>query len=163
LAQKGIGDSEGVARQTTKPKLITLEARVLEVKTGPCETATGKSPVGTHVFIRSGKKKLNVHLGPADAMESVAKELSRGKEVKVEAFRTKAMDKGHYVARSITFDGRKVQLRDETLRPVWAGPGGGWRGGGSLAGRPRWGRGRGLGRQGWGPRGVRSGRYGGCW
>jgi predicted Fe-Mo cluster-binding NifX family protein len=68
-------------------------------------------------------KTVNVHLGPAAAVESVAKELSRGKEVKVEAFRTKKLEKGHYIARSVTVGDRTVELRDKNLRPKWAGPG----------------------------------------
>jgi predicted Fe-Mo cluster-binding NifX family protein len=68
-------------------------------------------------------KTLNIHLGPAAAVESVAKKLSPGKEVKVEAFRTKRLEKGHYVARSVTVGDRTIELRDKTLRPRWAGAG----------------------------------------
>jgi len=66
-------------------------------------------------------KTLNIHLGPVAAIEFVAKDLSQGQKVKVEAFRTKKMKKGQYVARSLTFGSQTVELRDETLRPVWAG------------------------------------------
>jgi predicted Fe-Mo cluster-binding NifX family protein len=66
-------------------------------------------------------KTVNVHLGPAAAVESVAKELSPGNEVKVEAFRTKKLKKGHYIARSVTIGDRTIELRDKTLRPRWAG------------------------------------------
>jgi len=104
-------------------------------------------------------KTLNIHLGPVAAIEFVAKDLSQGQKVKVEAFRTKKMKKGQYVARSLTFGSQTVELRDETLRPVWAGRGGpGWgRGYGRGAG---YGRGRG---RGWGRQGTPSGRYGGWW
>jgi len=104
-------------------------------------------------------KTLNIHLGPVAAIEFVAKDLSQGQKVKVEAFRTKKMKKGQYVARTLTFGSQTVELRDETLRPVWAGRGGpGWgRGYGRGAG---YGRGRG---RGWGRQGTPSGRYGGWW
>ena len=68
-------------------------------------------------------KTLNIHLGPAVSVEFVAKELSRGQEIKVQAFRTAAMKKNHFVARTLTFGSRTVELRDESLRPSWAGSG----------------------------------------
>jgi len=110
-------------------------------------------------------KKLNIHLGPVNAVEFVAKDLSQGLKVKVEAFRTTKMKKGQYVARTLTFGSRTVELRDDTLRPSWAGRGGpGWgRGWGRGAGYGRsagYGRGRG---RGWGRQGAPAGRYGGCW
>ena len=154
-AQRGVGDTQGVAQQPAKPKVVSLSGKVLEVKTESCQTTTGRSPLGTHLILEApGGKKLNIHLGPVNAVEFVAKELSEGQKVKVEAFRTKKMEKGQYVARTLTFGSRTVELRDETLRPAWAGRGGpGWaRGRGPGTG---WGRGRGAG---WGRQG---GRYGG--
>lgn len=165
-AQRGVGDTQGVAQQPTKPKVVSLSGKVLEVKTESCQTTTGRSPLGTHLIMETSKgKKLNIHLGPVNAVGSVAKELSEGQKVKVKAFRTKKMKKGQYVARKLTFGSRTVELRDETLRPAWAGRGGpGWgRGYGRGAG---WGRGAGYGRgrgQGWGRQGAQPGRYGACW
>jgi len=69
----------------------------------------------------SDAKTLNIHLGPADAVKSVAKELLAGTEVKVEAFRTKKMEKDQYIARSLTIGDRTMELRDKSLRPAWAG------------------------------------------
>jgi hypothetical protein len=147
-----------MAQRPEKPKIVSLDVKILTVETGPCEMTTGRSTLGTHVTAKNAKgKKLNVHLGPAEEVRFLARQLSPGTKVRVEAFRTQAMKKGHYVAKSLEFDSRKVELRDATLRPAWAGPprGGwsaqpgsaaGWRGG---SGRPGWGRGRGWGR-GWG-------------
>ena len=165
-AQRGVGDTQGVAQQPTKPKVVSLSGKVLEVKTESCQTTTGRSPLGTHLMMETSKgKTLNIHLGPVAAVEFVAKELSQGQKVKVEAFRTKKMEKGQYVARTLTFGSRTVELRDETLRPAWAGRGGpGWgRGWGRGDGRGRgagYGRGRGAG---WGRQGTQTGRYSGGW
>jgi predicted Fe-Mo cluster-binding NifX family protein len=124
LAQRGVGDPQGVAQQPVKPKVVSLSGDVLEVKTEPCEHTSGRSPLGTHLMMKTADgKTVNVHLGPADAVESLAKELSRGQEVKVEAFRTTKLEKSHYIARSVTIGDRTIELRDKTLRPKWAGPG----------------------------------------
>jgi hypothetical protein len=176
LAQRGVGDSVGVAQRADLPEVVTLKGTVVQVETGPCENTTGRSFVGTHFLLKDSKSKtLNIHLGPTDTVAFVAKELSEGKKVKVEAFRTKQMKKGHYVAQTITCEGRAVTLRDATFRPAWAGgvsaadargwsargPGRGaevGRGRGYGAGRGR-GQGRGQGQgQGWG-RGQGGGGY----
>jgi hypothetical protein len=90
---------------------------------------------------------------------SVADNLIKEMAIKVEAFRTTKMKDNHFVAMSLTYDDRTVRFRDETLRPTWAGGGGGaWLASDSFSvgarSRPRggWGRGRGFGRasRGWG-------------
>ena len=64
-AQKGMGDSEGIARQAAKPKIVSVAGTVLEVKTERCELATGRSDLGTHVLLKtSDGKELNIHIGP---------------------------------------------------------------------------------------------------
>ena len=44
-----------------------------------------------------------------------------GQDVKVEVFRTGKLEKGHYIARSVTIGDRTIELRDKNLRPTWAG------------------------------------------
>ena len=139
LAQRGVGELQGVARQVAKPKVVSLSGEVVEVKTGSCKMTTGRSPAGTHFVMKtSGGTTLEVHLGPAAAVEFLAKELPPGTEVKVEAFRTKKMARGQYVARSLKYGARTVQLRDETLRPAWAGQGGPGRWAGRRGRGPPW-------------------------
>ena len=157
FAQRGVGDTQGVARQPTKPKVVSLSGKVVKVETASCEMTTGRSPLGSHLVMKaSDGKKLNIHLGPAGAVDFVTKKLSQGQKVQVAAFRTDKMKEAHYVAQTLTFDSQTVELRDKTLRPAWAGRGGpGWgRGRGRGAG---YGRGRGAG---WGRQGAQSGRYG---
>jgi len=122
LAQEGLGDSQEVARQPAKPRVVLLSGEVLEVKTEPCQMTTGRSKLGTHLIVKtSDLKTLNIHLGPADAVKSVVKELLAGVEVKVEAFRTKKMKDDQYIARSLAIGDRTMELRDKNLRPAWAG------------------------------------------
>lgn len=141
-AQRGMGDPTGVAQQATKPELVSLTGKIVSVETGPCEKTTGRGRAGTHMILQTKKQKeVNVHLGLAIAVEDIAKQLNVGKKVKVTAFRTEKMPEAHYVAQALKFDGKTVELRDENLRPFWAG--GGQRGYGR-----GWGRGWGAGRGG---------------
>jgi hypothetical protein len=145
--QKGMGDPTGVARQIPKPELVTFSGEIVAVETKPCEKTTGHGLVGTHILLKTEKgENLNVHLGWADAVAETAKQLAAGKKVEVTAFRTDKMPEGHHVAQTLKFDGKTVQLRDENLRPVWAGSGP--QGSQQPRGRGR-GHGRGLG-WGWG-------------
>jgi len=121
-AQKGMGDQTGVARQATLPDVVTLKGSIREVDTGPCDKTTGRSTVGTHVVIETRKgDKLNVHLGPAADVADVARRLTVGERLSVRAFRTEKMPENHYVAQVLRIDDETVRLRDDSLRPVWAG------------------------------------------
>lgn len=157
-AQRGVGDPQGVAQQAVRPEVVTLEGTVVEVQTGPCENTTGHAWIGTHVVLKTADgQQLNVHLGPAGAgqVAFLADALTAGLPVKVRAFRTAQLKEGHYVAQAVTYgDDRTVQLRDDNLRPAWAGGRGG--GGGLGPGAGGWGMGpgagmgRGRGAGGWG-------------
>jgi len=169
-AQKGRGEPGGIARHAVKPEVVSLSGKVLRIESGPCKMTTGRATVGTHFLLQTTEKKeLNIHLGPAAAVARVADQLPIGKKVTVRAFRTARMPENHYVAQSLLIDGASIRLRDESLRPLWAGgnavPRG--RGGpqwGPAKGRsPTWGRGSGYGpgygrRRGW-RRGSGYGRF----
>ena len=86
-AQKGVGDSTGIARQAVKPEVVSLSGKLIEIRTGLCESSTGLSPVGTHIILETADgKKLNVHLGPAVAVADMVAKLTVGHEVAVKAF-----------------------------------------------------------------------------
>ena len=131
-AQRGVGDSTGVASRAVKPKIVSLSGKLIEIRTGLCESSTGQSPVGTHIVLKtSDGKQLNVHLGPAAAVEDKVATLTVGDEVSVKAFRTDKMKTGDYAAQSITAGDNRIELRDAGLRPVWAGANAGPRGSGA--------------------------------
>lgn len=167
-AQRGVGEPTGVAQQAEKPEVVSLSGDLVEVVTGPCEHTTGPSLLGTHLLIKTQKKDkktqkdetLNVHLGPAARVEFLVEGLSAGTTVSINGFRTEKMEKNHYVAQTVSYGDRTVRLRDENLRPVWAGG----RGRGNAAPGAAAGFGRGRGRRGQGPgRGYgfqQGGRYG---
>jgi hypothetical protein len=156
-AQRGIGDPTGVARQPVKPEVVSLSGKLVEVKTGPCEATTGRSPTGTHLILETAdEEQLNVHLGPAAAVADTVAKLSVGQEIGIRAFRSEKMKENHYVAQSLTFGKTTVELRDAGLRPVWAQGNADLRG--TPAGQAGVGRGRGPG-WGRGGQGWRGGRY----
>jgi hypothetical protein len=161
MAQRGVGRTRGVASQADKPVVVTVKGTVLEVQTEPCESTTGHALVGTHFLLETEQgKQLNIHLGPAEAVADIAVRLTENRRVMVECFRTAQMKPDHYVAKSLRIGRQTLELRDDNLRPTWAGTaraaagrqsgatGRGWQGRGGGSG---WGRGRGPGRgRGWG-------------
>ncbi len=147
LGQKGVGDLVGVARQATKPEVVSLSGNLVEVKTGPCESTTGRSPIGTHIILETApEQQVNIHLGPAAVVADTVARLTVGQPLAVRAFRTEKMKPNHYVAQSLTFDKTTVELRDALLRPVWARGGFGPRGATAGQAGPGWCGGPGLGR-----------------
>ena len=120
-AQRGVGDSTGLASRPVKPPIFTVIGKLVEIKTGPCEATTGRSLSGTHLILAtSAKDVLNIHLGPAAAVADVVAKLSMGQEIGVRGFRTEKMRANQYVAQSLTFNQTTVELRDANLRPVWS-------------------------------------------
>lgn len=144
-AQKGMGDSTGIARQAVKPSVTTLSGKLLEIETGPCEKTTGRALIGAHLIIHSEDgQTLNLHLGPASAVDHVIDQLAVGQSMRVDAFRTEQLPENAYIVKSVILNDKVIHLRDDNLRPSWAYDRGSSRGG----------------RQGLGPR---HGRWGPCW
>jgi len=123
FAQKGLGDTRGISRTNIQPEIENIEGILDQVKTGPCEHTTGKAITGTHLFIDTGEldQLINVHLGAAYAVESYVNELKPGQFVEIQAFRTEKMKPYEFIAKAITTNGKTLHLRDENLRPFWAG------------------------------------------
>ena len=143
-AQKGIGEVIGVAWQAVTPPIETMSGTIKDIKTGPCERTTGGSLEGVHLIVQAESgKTINLHLGPAAALEDVLDQLSAGQQITFEAFRTDAMPQDAYVANSLKAGDTTFDLRGDSLRPSWAMAARGGQGGG-----PGMGTGRG---QGWGP------------
>jgi hypothetical protein len=152
FGQKGVGDTDGIARQADKPEIVQLSGTIREVKTGPCEKTTGPSREGTHVVLETPSgDKLNIHLGPAVKVGEMVEDLAADQQVTVAAFRTDKLPKDAYVAQSLTVGAKQIELRDKDLRPVWAGSGRGQmanQGPRKGAGKGRWSAGQGAGQGG---------------
>lgn len=133
LAQRGTGERQGIARQADRPEVQSIEGTLREVKTGPCEHTTGRSPVGTHLMLEGKDANYNLHLGPESEVQDVVKLAKIGEKVAATAFRTDRHADEHYVAVTVMLGDEEIRLRDAALRPRWAGRDG--RGGGQTAPR----------------------------
>jgi hypothetical protein len=151
MAQKGMGEPTGVAQQAEKPPIEVMAGTIKDTRIGPCERTTGRSAEGVHLIVQAKDgKTINLHLGPTAALDDALDQLSAGKQITFEAFRTAAMPKDAYVAKSLTVGETTFELRDDNLRPKWAIAAQGGRGAGrgpgmGAAGRPGQGRGSGGG------------------
>jgi hypothetical protein len=120
--QKGMGDATGVAQQAVKPEIVKLSGVIESVEIGPCEKRKGRTPIGAHLILKDTTgKTLNVHLGPANRLKATLDKLSKGQSIDVMAFRQDEMPANHYVAQSLILSKESIQLRDKSLRPLWAG------------------------------------------
>jgi hypothetical protein len=123
-AQRGMGDSEGVAQQILKPCLVHVSGRLQEIKTHPCENTTGKADLGTHLILKDNQdQELNIHLGPTPVLSKTVKRLKLGGKIELLGFRTDKLPLNQYVAKTLIFGSNIIQLRNSDLRPYWAGRG----------------------------------------
>jgi hypothetical protein len=120
LAQRGVGDAEGIVRQGLNPPVVTMQGTITDVKIGPCEQTTGHSPAGVHLLIEGEGQAINLHLGPVAAVQPWLGQLSKGQAVTFDAFRTDKLPENAYLAKTLRFGDQEVQLRDDALRPTWA-------------------------------------------
>lgn len=142
-AQRGVGDQVGVAQQGLHTSIVKIEGKLVSIETGPCEKTTGLAGVGTHLMLEDANgKAINLHLGDAGAVARYVRDLEIGDKVVADAFRTDKMAADHYVAVKVTVGDESFALRDESLRPSWAGQ---RRGGNCPWGGPGYGRGYGGG------------------
>ena len=51
-AQRGMGESDGVARRAVKPEVVAVSGTIIEFKTEPCEKSTGPADLGTHLILK---------------------------------------------------------------------------------------------------------------
>lgn len=150
-AQRGAGEAQGIARQANKPAVVEITGTVEEIKIGPCQRTTGRAAEGAHLLLSTGYgEQINLHLGPADAVKQVTEQVVVGDTITAQAFQTDKLGNDEYVAQSVAVGDETIALRNEALRPEWAGGRGMGRGSGQGRGRGQ-GRGNGQGRGGWGP------------
>ena len=120
-AQKGVGDYEGVARRRVKPAVVHLSGIVQQIETHPCESATGRAELGTHLILEDAQKhEFNIHVGPATEVADIVRQLHTGRKIGVLAFRTAKMPAEQYVAKTLILGDRAIRLRDFMLRPYWS-------------------------------------------
>jgi hypothetical protein len=129
IAQKGTGEQTGVARQGLKLPIEAMSGTIKDIKIGPCEKTAGRAKEGVHLILQAPDgRTINLHLGPTFALRDELKQLAAGQEISFEAFRTARMPKDAYIAKSIKAGDKVFALRNDNLRPRWAGGRGGGRG-----------------------------------
>jgi hypothetical protein len=120
-AQKGTGESTGIARQAVKPSLQTITGTIKDIKVGPCEQTTGRSAEGMHLIVQTQDSNIiNLHLGPSSALDGAFRKLSVGQAITSEAFRTDRLPPDAYIAKSLKSGDTTLELRDDNLHPKWA-------------------------------------------
>ncbi len=120
-AQKGMGNTSGVARGVLSP-IITLSGTIVEIHVGPCVDATmGNDPIGIHLFVQtSGGTEVNLHLGPARVIDRIVAPMSPGQTISFDAFSTPDLAPNAYIAKTLFWQNEVIKLRDDALRPFWA-------------------------------------------
>lgn len=124
FAQRGTGSQTGMARSRLEADLKSLTGTVEQIKIGPCEKTTGKSAQGVHLILQtSSQQTLNLHLGPesADAVQNALKLIKKGSTISTEAFTTPQLQANAYIVKDLKINGETVSLRNDQLRPLWAG------------------------------------------
>lgn len=122
FAQRGMGDAEGVARSQEVVQKISGTAVVQEVAVEECTQTTGRYPVGIHLLAEnSDGESLNLHLGPEPVLRKITRQIEEGTEISFKAFRTTQLPENNFIVEVIGFNGKQLTLRDESLRPRWAG------------------------------------------
>lgn len=121
--QRGTGEKAGIARQGGKgAEIRELRGEIVELVKGKCEKTTGCADIGYHIVVKTDSNpKLNLHLGPYEAVTKLLPSLKVGEQVAFQGFRTKRLDEGSLVAKSLTINKQQVLLRDDSLKPVWGG------------------------------------------
>jgi hypothetical protein len=122
-SQKGANDQYGIARLRQSIAIEKLEVEILKIVEGPCENTMGRSDSGTHLIVRNmaDGKQLNIHLGPTNQMQTLVALLPPGKKISAEVFRTPKLAEDQYISKELVIDDLVYEIRDQDLRPFWAG------------------------------------------
>ena len=76
---------------------------------------------GTRLTVKTDSGTLVVHLGPAAFIAKEGFNFAKGDTVEVVGSKAKCCGTDGTFAREVTKDGKKLTLRDESGRPMWAG------------------------------------------
>lgn len=148
-AQPGAGQGRGMgpgmgARMYDVQSEVTVKGEVTELGVFPSMgpgAAVGMNYSG--VTLKTDQGEVRVHLGPAWYMDEQKLALKKGDVLEVTGAQTTQDDMKVILAREVTLNGKKINMRDNQGFPVWRGQGRGMGGQGRGMGP-----GRGMGRQG---------------
>ena len=77
---------------------------------------------GTRLTVKTDSGTLEVHLGPAAFIAKEGFTFAKGEAVEVVGSKAKCCGADGTFAREVTKDGKKLTLRDESGKPMWAHP-----------------------------------------
>ncbi|MGM0532215.1 MAG: hypothetical protein ACQER7_12790 [Bacteroidota bacterium] len=123
-AQRGTGNNSGIARSNSENAIEQISGELQEVITEPCAQTTGRYSKGTHLLVKTDDDEtqpFNVHLGPTRMVSDMTDQIKTGKEIQIKVFRTDDLPENQYIAKEFTSEGKTYELRNEDLRPFWAG------------------------------------------
>jgi len=78
---------------------------------------------GSHLMVNTADGMIEVHLGPSSFVAREGFNFAAGDQVKVVGSKVMFGGAPAILAREVTKDGKTLNLRDTTGRPVWAGRG----------------------------------------
>lgn len=79
------------------------------------------TPGGVHVQLKTETGTFDVHVGPAFYLRSKEFEILKGDVLDVTGSKLKIEEKDAILARTITKNGKTLELRDKTGLPLWQG------------------------------------------
>ncbi|HET9752793.1 MAG TPA: hypothetical protein VFP52_07520 [Myxococcales bacterium] len=107
--------------------MMTLDPSKLETFDGTIEKVVVREMrrmKGVHVFLKTAKETVEIHLGPAWFIDNQEAKLQAGDTVSVRAARTTMMGQPALVAMDVKRGGETLRLRNDDGTPLWAA----WRG-----------------------------------
>jgi len=75
---------------------------------------------GTHIMVKTETEIVDVRLGPSYFISDHGFTFAKGDRVEVVGAKTKVNDVEFLIAKEVTKDGKKLTLRDNSGRPLWA-------------------------------------------
>jgi hypothetical protein len=78
-------------------------------------------PGGIHVQLKTDSGTFDVHVGPAFYLRNKEFEILKGDVLDVTGSKVKIEEKDAILARTITKNGKTLELRDKTGMPLWQG------------------------------------------
>jgi hypothetical protein len=114
-------------RQGGGRPMMTFDASKLETFEGTIEKVVVREmrrTKGVHVFLKTAKETVEIHLGPAWFIDNQEAKLQAGDTVSVRASRTTMMGQPALVAMDVKRGGETLRLRNDDGTPLWAA----WRG-----------------------------------
>lgn len=76
---------------------------------------------GTHLQLKSGDQKYDIHVGPSAFIAKSGFTFSAGDQIEVVGSKVRLNDADALIARQITKDGKILTLRDKQGIPAWSG------------------------------------------